>query len=61
MIEERSQPMTLMTPAQHRQWARIVRKRGRPDLAFHHEQFARVIDKIAKEQAEHRDDPVPTL
>ena len=41
--------------------ARIVRKRGRPDLAFHHEQLARVIDKIAKEQAEHRDDPVPTL
>jgi hypothetical protein len=30
--------------------ARIVRKRGRPDLAFHHEQLARVIEKIAREQ-----------
>jgi hypothetical protein len=24
--------------------ARIVRKRGRPDLAFHHEQLARAIE-----------------
>jgi hypothetical protein len=31
--------------------ARIVRKRGRPDLAFHHEQLARVIERIGREQA----------
>jgi hypothetical protein len=28
--------------------ARIVRKRGRPDLAFHHEQLARVIENIER-------------
>jgi len=32
--------------------ARIVRKRGRPDLAFHHEQLARVIEKIARRRTE---------
>jgi hypothetical protein len=40
----------LMTPAQHRQWARLVRKRGRPDLAFHHEQLARVIERLDSER-----------
>jgi hypothetical protein len=43
-----------MTSAQHRQWARIVRKRGRPDLAFHHEQLARVIERLEQREAEAR-------
>jgi hypothetical protein len=30
--------------------ARIVRKRGRPDLAQHHEQLARVIENIERRQ-----------
>jgi hypothetical protein len=33
MIEERSQPMTLMTPAQHRQWARLLHAKGKPEKA----------------------------
>jgi hypothetical protein len=37
----------LMTPAQHRQWAANARKLDRPDLARHHEQLARAIEKIA--------------
>ena len=39
--------------------ARIVRKRGRPDLAFHHEQLALAIERIARRQAEHNADRVP--
>jgi hypothetical protein len=31
--------------------ARIVRKRGRPDLAFHHEQLARVIERLEQREA----------
>ena len=53
VMEERHEPAFLRTPAQHRQWAHITRKRGRPDLAFHHEQLARVIEKIAEREAEH--------
>ena len=54
MIDEPPWP-SLMTPRQHLHWAWLARKRGRPDLAFHHEQLARAIDKIAREQAEHAD------
>src|SRR5262249_4753216 len=32
------------------QWALIVRKRGRPDLAQAHEQLARAIEKIAERE-----------
>jgi hypothetical protein len=32
-----------LTPAQHGQWAKNARRVGRHDLAFHHEQLARVI------------------
>jgi hypothetical protein len=39
--------------------ARIVRKRGRPDLAFHHEQLARVIERLEQREAEHNADRVP--
>ena len=38
--------------------ARIVRKRGRPDLAFHHEQLARVIERLEQREAEHNADRV---
>ena len=41
--------------------ARIVRKRGRPDLAFHHEQLARVIERLEQREAEHNADRVPPL
>jgi hypothetical protein len=41
--------------------ARIVRKRGRPDLAFHHEQLARVIERLEQQEAEHNADRVPPL
>ena len=60
MIDEPPEPF-LMKPRQHREWAERARRHDRPDLALQHEQLARVIEKIAKEQAEHRDDPVPTL
>ena len=36
--------MTLMTPAQRRQWAENARRVNRPDLARHHEQLARAIE-----------------
>jgi hypothetical protein len=48
-----------MTPAQHREWAANARKRGRPDLAFHHEQLARVIERLELREAEHNADRVP--
>jgi hypothetical protein len=51
LSEQRSQPQFLMTPRQHSEWARRARKLGRPDLAFHHEQLARVIERIGREQA----------
>ena len=37
--------------------ARIVRKRGRPDLAFHHEQLARVIERLEQREAPDRVPP----
>jgi hypothetical protein len=58
---ERSASDFLMTSAQHRQWARIVRKRGRPDLAFHHEQLARVIERLEQQEAEHMPIACPPL
>jgi hypothetical protein len=51
----------LMTPAQHRKWAANARRRGRPDLAQHHEQLARAIERIAQRQAEHNANRVPPL
>jgi hypothetical protein len=51
----------LMTPAQHRQWAENARRVNRPDLARHHEQLARAIERIARRQAEHNADRVPPL
>jgi hypothetical protein len=45
----------LMTPRQHLHWARLARKLGRPDLAFHHEQLARVIENIAQQPGRDRE------
>jgi hypothetical protein len=35
-----------------------VRKRGRPDLAFHHEQLARVIERLEQREAPDRVPPL---
>jgi hypothetical protein len=44
----------LMTPAQHRQWARILRRRGLPEMAVRHEQLARAIEIVERRrQAEY--------
>jgi len=48
-----------MTPAQHREWARILHSKGKPEKAQRHEQLARAIEKIGKRQAEHNADRVP--
>jgi hypothetical protein len=45
LIDEPPWPF-LMLPRQHRQWAENARRVNRPDLAFHHEQLARVIERI---------------
>ena len=50
-----------MTPAQHREWARILHSKGKPEKAQRHEQLARAIEKIGKRQAEHNADSVPPL
>jgi hypothetical protein len=55
LIDEPPWPF-LMLPRQHRHWARLCRKRGRPDLAFHHEQLARVIERLEQREAEHNAD-----
>jgi hypothetical protein len=47
LIDEPPWPFLLL-PRQHRHWARIARQKGRPDLAFHHEQLARVIENISQ-------------
>jgi len=44
--------MTLMTPEQHREWARRARRHNREDLAKQHEQLARVIERLAQREAE---------
>ena len=50
-----------MTPAQHREWARILHSKGKPEKAQRHEQLARAIERIARRQAEHNADRVPPL
>ena len=46
---ERSADDFLMTSAQHLQWARIVRRKGKPDKAARHEQLARAIEKLERQ------------
>jgi hypothetical protein len=41
----------LMTSAQHRQWAHILRSKGKPEKARRHELLARAIEKIAQREA----------
>jgi hypothetical protein len=41
-------PTFLMTPEQHREWAKRARRHNREDLAKHHEQLARAIERIER-------------
>jgi len=45
---ERREPTFLMTPAQHRQWASILRRKGKPEKARRHEQLARAIEIVER-------------
>jgi hypothetical protein len=40
----------LMTTAQHRQWARILHSKGKPEKARLHEQLARAIEIVSRRQ-----------
>jgi hypothetical protein len=42
----------LMSPAQHREWAAILRRKGKPEKAVRHEQLARAIERIEQREAE---------
>jgi hypothetical protein len=42
-----AQPQFLMTPEQHREWARLLFAKGKPEKARRHEELARVIEKFA--------------
>ncbi len=44
----------LMTPAQHREWARILHSKGKPEKARLHEQLALAIERIARRQQQTR-------
>jgi len=46
----------LMSPAQHREWAAILRRQGKPEKAVRHEQLARAIEIVEQRQALHRAD-----
>jgi hypothetical protein len=39
-----------MTPAQHRQWARILHAKGKPEKAHRHEELARAIEIVERRQ-----------
>jgi hypothetical protein len=45
---ERREPTFLMTPAQHREWARLLHAKGRPDKARRHEELARAIEIVER-------------
>jgi hypothetical protein len=44
MIEQRRAADFSMTPAQHRQWARLLHAKGKPEKAQRHELLARAIE-----------------
>jgi uncharacterized protein with PIN domain len=44
----REEPLFLMTPAQHREWARILHRKGKPEKARLHEELARAIEIVEK-------------
>jgi hypothetical protein len=46
----RDEPRFLMTPAQHREWARILHAKGKPEKARRHEELARAIEKLAQQR-----------
>jgi hypothetical protein len=43
-----AQPQLLMTPAQHREWARLLHAKGKPEMALRHEQLARAIEIVER-------------
>jgi hypothetical protein len=47
LIDEPPWPF-LMTPAQHREWARILHSKGKPEKAELHEQLARAIEIVER-------------
>jgi hypothetical protein len=61
MSTAREAPTFLLTPRQHRAWAERARRANRHDLAQHHEQLARAIERIERREAEHNADRVPPL
>ena len=40
--------MEIVTPAQHRQWARILQSNRKPEKARRHEELARVIEIVER-------------
>jgi hypothetical protein len=49
MIDEPPWPF-LMTPAQHRQWARLLHAKGKPEKARRHEELAGAIEIVSRRQ-----------
>jgi hypothetical protein len=41
-------PAFLMTPRQHREWARLLHAKGKPEKARRHEELARAIEIIER-------------
>ena len=41
--------MSLMTPEQHREWARLLRARDKHEKAVRHEQLARAIEIVSRQ------------
>jgi len=51
MIEQRRASDFLLSSAGHRQWAERARRVSRPDLARHHNQLARAIERLEERDA----------
>jgi hypothetical protein len=60
-VIERSASDFLMTSAQHRQWAERARRANRHDLAFHHDQLARIIERLEQREADARSVASPPI
>ena len=52
--EPNAEPTSLMTPAQHRQLARLLRLNGHPEKALLHEQLARANGRLSTQEVEPR-------
>jgi hypothetical protein len=51
----------ILTPEQHRQRAQDMREAGRPDLAQHHENLARLIERRRRLAADPAGGALPTV